>query len=155
MRQRVPPRWGSPTGPHHVPRLLVEDDDPALAVSDFSRFRQAGFEVAWCSGPAGTASACGILRNEDCALVEAADVILHGLHPDTGIASAIRTAHPETGLVQIVRARAGTGHTDRDPHMLDGSDDVETQVRALSRALSRRCPLSHPSSRTTAQRAGQ
>ena len=149
MRQRVPPRWGSPARPHHVPRLLVEDDDPALAVSDFSRFRQAGFEVAWCSGPAGNADDCSLLRNGECPLVKGADVVLHGLNPDTRIASAIRTAHPETGLVRIVRARAevtdpgqGLRELAGSGCVLSGSDDVETQVRALSRALPRRCPPS-------------
>jgi hypothetical protein len=145
MRQRVPPRWGSPTRTRHIPRLLVEDDDPALAVSDFSRFRQAGFEVAWCSGPTGSSDACSLLRNGDCPLVRGADVVLHGLSSQAQIASAIRAAHPETALVQIVRAE--TSHSDQDPHestasdcVLSGSDDVETQVRALGHALSRRYP---------------
>jgi hypothetical protein len=149
MRQRFPSRWGSPSRPHHLPRLLVEDDDPALALSDFSRFHQAGFEVAWCSGPAGRADACSLLRNGDCPLLRGADVVLHGLNPDTRIASAIRASHPETGLVQIVRARAEIGGSGQDPgqptgsdFVLSGSDGVETQVRALCRALSRRCPPS-------------
>jgi hypothetical protein len=160
MRQRVPPRWDSPTRPHHAPRLLVEDDDPALALSDFSRFHRAGFDVAWCSGPAGAPDACGILCNEGCPLVRAADVVLHGLNSDTGIASAIRTANPEAGLVRIVRARVGTDHSDPDADVLigsdcvlSGSDGVETQVRALRHALSRRCP-SNPASTEVGPREG-
>src|SRR4029453_17825769 len=33
-------------------RLLVESPDPGLAISNFDAFRDAGFEVTVCAGPA-------------------------------------------------------------------------------------------------------
>jgi hypothetical protein len=43
MKQRVPRRaWRSAGRPGRRPRILIEDDHPALAISDFSLFEQAG-----------------------------------------------------------------------------------------------------------------
>jgi len=146
MRQRVPPRWGSRDRARHVPQLLVEVRDDALALSDFTRFHQAGFEVAWCSGPAGRPEDCALLRNEDCRLVRGADVVLHALDPEGGVATAIRARHPGTAIVQIVPTSVKEGgddvgpydHRSRPDFVLSGSDCVETQVRALRLALCRR-----------------
>ena len=141
MRERVPPIWGSPKRPHHAPRLLVEGDDQALALSDFSRFRQAGFEVAWCSGPARRPEDCAVLRNEDCPLVRGADVVLHALSSDAGIVAAIRNRYPDTWLVQVVRAPQRDSHRDQcGPGVLSESDPVEAQVRAVCHALFNRQP---------------
>jgi hypothetical protein len=149
MRQRVPPGWVSSNRAQHVPRLLVEARDDALALSDFSRFHQAGFEVAWCSGPSGSSEECAVLRNEDCPLLRGADVVLHALDPDTGVARAIRTRHPKTALVQIVPTAekdggedgALCGHRSGPDRVLSGTDCVETQIRAVRLALSRRCAI--------------
>ena len=55
MKQRVPGRaWYSPGLDGRRPRMLVESDSEALAISDFSLFQQAGFDVAFCSGPGRT-----------------------------------------------------------------------------------------------------
>ena len=55
MKQRVSRRtWYSSTGAPS-PRLLIEDSHPALEISDFTAFRDAGFDVAYCSGPCGAA----------------------------------------------------------------------------------------------------
>lgn len=55
MEQRVRRRpWRSSGQPGPRPRLLIEDARPALRVSDFTAFRDAGFDVACCSGPGGT-----------------------------------------------------------------------------------------------------
>ena len=63
MRQRVPRRaWQSAAGAARRPRVLVEDDHPALAISDFSLFEEAGFDVAFCSGPGDEPDACPVLR---------------------------------------------------------------------------------------------
>lgn len=100
MKQRVPRRaWSAPrlTGRH--PRLLIEDAHPALAISDFSLFQDAGFDVAFCPGPGGEPGACPLQRGQPCPVVAGADVVLHGLDPATGIAAAIRRQYPRIPVV--------------------------------------------------------
>ena len=59
MKQRVHRRaWRSTGRAGHRPRVLIEDDHPALAISDLSMFKQAGFDVAFCSGPGRDLAAC-------------------------------------------------------------------------------------------------
>jgi hypothetical protein len=100
MEQRVPRRtWTSPGLTGRRPRLLVEDDRPALAISDFSLFRDAGLDVAFCSGPGDDPAACPLLSGQRCALVDRADVVLHGLSLGLGIATAIRRQRPELPVV--------------------------------------------------------
>jgi hypothetical protein len=100
MKQRVPGRsWFSHGEGFHRPRVLVEDDHPALAISDFSAFRDAGYDVAVCSGPDRTPARCPLLRGEHCGVVANADVVLHGLDPRLGIAAAIRHQHPGVAVV--------------------------------------------------------
>jgi hypothetical protein len=79
--------------------LLIEDDRPALAISDFSLFHDAGLDVAFCSGPGDDPGACPLLRGQRCALVDRADVVLHGLSPELGVATAICRQHPELPVV--------------------------------------------------------
>jgi hypothetical protein len=99
MKQRIPRTWSSACPARRRSRLLIEDGRPALAVSDFSVFRDAGFDVAFCSGPAGDPGACPLLRGQRCALVDGADVVLHGLSPGLGVAAAIRRQRPELPVV--------------------------------------------------------
>ena len=100
MKQRVPRRtWSSPGLAGRRLRLLVEDDQPAAAVSDFSLFQDAGFDVAFCSGPEGDPGNCPLLNGRRCMLVDGADVVLHGLDSGLGIASAIRNQRPELPVV--------------------------------------------------------
>jgi hypothetical protein len=99
MKQRVPgSSWYSP-GDVHRPRVLVEDDHPALAISDFSAFRDAGFDVAVCPGPDRGPDRCPLLRGDPCGIVAGADVVLHGLDPRLGVAAAIRYQHPRLPVV--------------------------------------------------------
>lgn len=62
MRQRVPTKaWHSPGRAGRRPRVLVEDDHPVLAISDFSLLKAAGFDVAYSSGPGDTPSDCPLV----------------------------------------------------------------------------------------------
>lgn len=144
MRQRVPRRaWYSPAGAAHRPRVLVEDDHPALAISDFSLFQQAGFDVAFCSGPGRAASACPLLRGQECDVLASADAVLHGLDPRLGIVAATRRTHPDLAVVVEQRSCAGAG--------LEAVPDgclplvfpcsVHGQVQALRQALARQHAL--------------
>jgi len=100
MEQRMPRRtWSAPGVPGRRLRLLVEDSRPALAVSDFSLFKDAGLDVAFCDGPGDDPAACPLLCGQRCALVDGADVVLHGLDPGLGIAAAIKRQRPELPVV--------------------------------------------------------
>jgi hypothetical protein len=134
MRQRVPSTWRRPEREGHAPRLLVESDDPVLAVSDFSMFAEAGFVVAHCAGPAGRPEDCPLLRGEDCGLVEDADVVLHRLEPASGVLEAILERHPEVPVVTVGDV-AGAERGPRPVTVIAARDPVDTQIRALYRAL--------------------
>ena len=108
MKQRVSRRtWYSPPSTGSRPRVLIEDSHPALEISDFTAFRDAGFDVAYCSGPAageagGEAAgrgSCPLLCGADCEVLADADVVLHGLDPAAGVAADIRWWHPELPVV--------------------------------------------------------
>jgi len=115
MKQRMPRGTRSPAGLAGLrPRLLVEDDRPALAICDFSVFRDAGLEVAFCSGPGDDPGACPLLLGQRCTLVDLADVVLHGLSPGLGIAAAIRRQRPELPVV-VEQARYQDGTVDPVP----------------------------------------
>jgi hypothetical protein len=138
MRQRIPARaWRPSSRPGHRPRLLIEDDHPALAVSDFTLFEKAGLNVAYCSGPGLDRSACPLLRGEACPLVSGADVVLHGLSPALGIAGAIRQRHPH--LPVVIEERPGPdGKLPPPPGdclTLVSPSSVQGQIDAVWRAL--------------------
>jgi len=101
MKQRVPRRtwYSAAAAEQRRPRVLIEDDHPALEISDFTAFREAGFDVAFCTGPRGTPGSCPLLRGADCEVVAGADVVLHGLGPESGVAAGIRWWHPEVPVV--------------------------------------------------------
>jgi hypothetical protein len=100
MKQRLPRTMWSSHGPAgRRPRLLVEDSRAALAISDYSLFQDAGFDVAFCRGPGSDPGACPLLRGQQCMLVAGADVVLHGLDPGLGVAAAIRRHRPELPVV--------------------------------------------------------
>jgi hypothetical protein len=141
MKQRVPRRaWYSPGGAFHRPRVLVESDQAALAVSDFSVFQEAGFDVAFCSGPGCAPEACPLLRGQECDLIAGADAVLHGLDGELGIAAAIRREHP--GLPVVAERRRGAdGSLETVPEgcvPLAYACSVRGQVDALRRALAAR-----------------
>ena len=119
MKQRVPRRAWYRGAAGHRPRVLIEDDHPALAISDFSRFERAGFDVAFCSGPIRDRAECPLLVGQDCQVAAAADVILHNLDPRSGVAEAIRERHPAI------------------PLLVTGDSSVPGQIEAVRRALPR------------------
>ena len=138
MKQRIPRRtWSSPQPSGRHPRLLIEDGHPALAISDFSLFRDAGFDVAFCSGPGDEPGACPLLRGQRCPLVAEADVVLHGLDQALGIAAAIRRQHPELPVV-VEQRRPEAGSAGAVPAgcvPLGYPCSVSGQVDAVARAV--------------------
>jgi hypothetical protein len=108
MIQRVPRRtWRSPGASTGRPRVLIENDHQALAISDFYLFEQAGLDIAFCSGPGTDPRACPLLRGRPCPVVARAEAVLHGLDPALGIAAAIHGQHP--GLPVVLEERCGPG----------------------------------------------
>lgn len=135
MIQRPFDAWSLLRQPHR-PRLLIEDPDPALQVSEFRLFEDAGFDVALCSGPGGR-SDCPLVAGEDCELVESADVVLMGPgmadHRDE-VAAAIHHHRPEMPVVvQIPRADPGQCPSGCVAEYVPAS--INGQIRALWRAL--------------------
>ena len=101
MRQRIPKMAWYTSGPAgHRPRVLVEDDLTALAISDFSAFEQAGFLTSpSAQAPAATRRPAPLLRGEECPVMAGTDVVLHGLDPRVGIAASIRRRYPGTPVL--------------------------------------------------------
>ena len=138
MKQRLPRRaWLAPSRAGRRPRILIEDGHPALAMSDFSLLEQAGFDVAYCSGPGDDLTACPLVRGKQCPVLAGADAVLHGLDPALGIAAAIRCQRPGMPVVVQQRRRA-------DGSLLPVPDgctplafpcSVKGQIDALWRAL--------------------
>ncbi len=141
MNQRVPRRaWYSRGGAGRRPRVLIEDDHPSLAISDFSSFEKAGFDIAFCSGPGGTGQDCPLLRGQECGVLARADAVLHGLDQGLGLAAAIRQRHPGIAVV-VEQPRHADGSTDAVPAgclPLVYPCSVHGQVDALRRALAGR-----------------
>ena len=139
MKQRIPPHWSDERRPGHYPHLLVETDDPALEISDFSLFQEAGFVVAQCSGPGADRLTCPLLRHERCPVIEGADVVLHMFAPGTGIVDAIRAHHPGVAICTV------GWHGDRSPQRAESGDadvdkleSVAGQIRGVCTALESR-----------------
>lgn len=137
MRQRMPRRaWHAPRRAGRRPRLLIEDDRPALAISDFSLFQDAGFDVAYCSGPGDDPGACPLQRGQRCPLLDGADVVLHALDPGLGIAAVIRRQRPGLPVV-VEQDRQQNGNPDQVPAgcvPLGYPCSVRGQIDALLRA---------------------
>jgi hypothetical protein len=140
MMQRVARRtWRSPGADTGRPRVLIEDDHQALAISDFSLFEQAGLDIAFCSGPGEEPRACPLLRGRLCPVLARAEAVLHGLDPSLGIAAAIR--HQRPGLPVVVKQRHPGADQPPAPEgctTLPCSASVHGQIGAVWRALADR-----------------
>ena len=141
MRQRIPRRAWYGDGPAgHRPRVLIEDDRPALSISDFSLFERAGLDVAFCPGPGEDRAGCPVLDGGQCAALDGADVVLHGLDPAFGVAAAIRRTHPGTPVL-VGQRRGADGRPEPVPGgcvPLASPCSVPGQIDAVARAAAGR-----------------
>ena len=127
------------------PRLLIEDPDRALQVSDFRLFEEAGLEVALCRGPS-PSEPCPLITEGHCRLAEEADVVLIGPGTERGrteLAAAHRRTRPVLPVVVAVRRDDGdvppAGCVPLTvPASVNGQ--IGTVWRALERAGVRRDP---------------
>ena len=130
MKQRVPGRTWYSAAERRRPRLLIEDDHPALEISDFAAFRDAGVDVAFCSGPGGSPESCPLLGGADCDVLAGADVVLQGL--EGGLVADIRWWHPE--LPVIVKGGTTAGGCSAIPACCSVKGQLDAVRRALSKA---------------------
>ncbi len=145
MKQRttISPWWSQrPRQPGTPIRLLVESDDPVLAVSDFTSYREAGIDVALCAGPAGQADDCPLVRGEHCELADGADVVLFQFDlsagPGAAVLAAMHASHPDVAvLVSTPRAEVHGAAEAQDFEPLPFPMSVQGQVRAIRSAARR------------------
>ena len=130
VKRRVPMTWGNRRQRVHMPYLLIESDHHGAAVSELTRFWQAGFNPAFCMGPQ-SGKACPLQQGEACSLVEQADIVLHQLPPKLGIAKAIHKMRPNLPVVTSGHLDTGTDQS---------STEVEAQIGSLRQALGRYDP---------------
>ena len=127
--------------PHHPSRtlrLVVETDDPALAIADFASFAAAGFDVVCCGGPREN-DPCPAVEGQPCPLVEDSDVVLNQLN-DRGaqhaVVDGVHTMSPDVPMV--VTVPAGVEYELPDGCvLLSPSTSVNGQTLALRRAALR------------------
>jgi len=100
--------WVPAAGRPSPLRVLIETCDPLAQISDFTAFREAGLEIAVCSGPAPHAGGCPLLRGERCGLADEADAVLVelDLYGDMArrVVDALVASHPRTPVVVAARA---------------------------------------------------
>jgi hypothetical protein len=87
-------------------RLVVETDDAALGISDFTCFSST-FDVMACGGPRGS-DRCPAVDGQPCPLIESSDVVLNRLtDPETqrSVVEGVRTTSP--GVPMVVALPAG------------------------------------------------
>ena len=83
------------------PRVLIEHPDPDAGLELAAALRSAGFAVAICRGPNGTAR-CPVHKLEPCVIVEGADVVVSALDLERSgrdVLEGLRTRYPDTPLV--------------------------------------------------------
>ena len=85
----------------HPLRLLVETDDPALAMCDFTTFVDAGFDVAVCRGPGG-GQRCPVLEGDRCDLVEESDVVLNAFKDAVIQRAVVESVHDTSPQMPMV-----------------------------------------------------
>ena len=134
VRDRHGPPW----------RLLVESPDPGLAISNFDAFRDAGFEVTVCGGPAVHAGECPVVRGEVCPLMAGADIVLFDLDGDpprrsevlaerrSEVLTAMRANRPGLPIVVMSAAAAATAS---GLSTIRPTTSVGGQVTALQKAV--------------------
>lgn len=114
---------------------MVETDDPTLAISDFTCFRDAGFDVAVCHGPDAD-HACPATSGGRCDLVDDADVVLNALRdPDDQciVIAAVRESDPTVPIV----VTPPTGFDDQlseECTVLPPATSINGQIDVLRRA---------------------
>jgi hypothetical protein len=118
-------------------RLLVECSDDAARISDFTAFRDAGFQIMLCEGPVDDARECPVVRGGICPFVADADVVLFdGDRPfRSEVLAGVRASRP--GLPIVVRSAAPAPALPDGCTWIPTTTSVHGQVSALRNAIER------------------
>lgn len=120
-------------------RLLIETFDDAAMISDFTAFRDAGFQITLCEGPIDDPGECPAVRGAVCPLLAEADVVLFDLDADrprrSEVLAAVRVSRPDLPIV--VRSAAPASETPSGCSTIPTTTSVHGQVLALQQAVAR------------------
>jgi len=117
-------------------RLIVETDDPAVAICDFATFVDAGFDVVVCGGP-GNGTLCPALAGQTCAAVDDADVVFSTFRDPAQrriVAQAVHATSPDVPMVVSAPPVAADDLPDGCVRLSDLTS-VPGQIAALRRAV--------------------
>jgi hypothetical protein len=118
-------------------RLLMESHEPGVDIANFDAFRDAGFDVSVCEGPA-DAVECPLVRGEPCPLVNEADVVLFDVDDQPArwaVLDALRASRPELPVVVRAQDPAALGYPGCST--IRTTTSVNGQVSALRKAVMR------------------
>jgi len=123
--------------PSRQRRLVVESDDPALAVSDFACFTGV-FDVVSCSGPREN-DPCPAIEGESCPVVQGSDVVLNQLSDPQVQRAVVDGVHATSpGVPMVVGMTPGAEFSLPDGCVpLTRSASVNGQLNALRRAATK------------------
>ncbi len=118
------PSW---PGAHRRPRLLIESERTRWTAED--DMRDAGFDIAVCSGPCRWKHHCPVLDGERCPLIEGADAVVVDLAPDdertAEFLAAERVIHPGIRLIAGFETEPdGKRHRRSSEELLAELDDL-------------------------------
>lgn len=82
-------------------RVVVETDDPALLISDFACFVDAGFDVDVCPGPDGR-HPCPVLEGSSCERLARAAVVVNAFRDPATQQAVARAVHATTPRLPMV-----------------------------------------------------
>ncbi len=129
--------------PDHRPHLLIESDDPAIALADFTAFTDAGFDVVVCGGPS-TNRPCPLVTGHSCPLVDRASVVFFGLdftRPEIrAVLDAIRASYPDVPIVVETRSADAVGDLPHGVVVLPSSTSVAGRCRVFQHAVAGQRP---------------
>ena len=136
-----PDEWPSRTG---RARVLIEHPDPAALWAEAEAMRDAGYDVAVCTGPTKTfersqlRQVCPLLVNGRCSLVEHADVVV--TTTDLGESQSVLAALSERRTPPLVVESSKSvldrgGYEIGDATVIDVPVTEKTLLEAVSEAL--------------------
>ena len=115
-------------------RLVVETDDPALSISDFACFRDAGFDVVVCGGP-DAEHPCPAELGAPCGDIEQADVVFNALRDAKRQLAFVRAVRRTTDTPMVVSAFPEvTGELPEGCVSVSQTTSVNGQTDAVRRA---------------------
>jgi hypothetical protein len=138
-----PDEWPSRAG---RARVLIEHPDPAALWAEAEAMRDAGYDVAVCTGPTKTfersrlKQACPLLVNGHCSLVEQADVVVTttDLGESRSVLAALSERRTPPLVIESSKSVLDRGYEIGDATIIEVPVTEETLLAAVSEVLSSR-----------------